>query len=161
MNIGERIKTIREFRGLTQYELGLAIGFDEKAARARISQYEINYRIPKDDMLFLIAKALKINICAIKNYALDSPIDVMEYLFWLDEKMGRKGVEFFKTALSNAEMKIHTTDHEKEKIGLYLTFDGLGDYLHEWYTQKEKLENGNIADREYFEWLINWPDTSE
>ena len=161
MNIGERIKIIREFRGLTQHELGLEIGFDEKTARARISQYEISNRIPKDDTLLLLAKALNINIHAIKNYALDSPIDVMEYLFWLDEKMGRKGIEFIKTTPSKEEMIIHTADYEKERIGLYLGFDGIENYLHEWYTQKEKLGNSSISDQDYFNWLICWPDTSE
>jgi len=161
MNIGERIKAIREFRGLTQYELGLALGFDEKVARARISQYEINYRTPKDDTLLLLANALNINVNTIKSYTLDTAVDVMVYLFWLDEKMKRKGVEFIKTGLLKADMQIHTAGYEKEKIGLFLNYDGVENYLHEWYTQKENLENGNISDREYFEWLIGWPDTSK
>ena len=121
----QRKKAIREFRGLTQYELGLTLGFDEKVARARISQYEINYRTPKDDTLLLLANALNININAIKSYALDSAVDVMVYLFWLDEKMGRKGVEFIKTDLLKADMQIHTIEYEKEKIGLFLNYNGI------------------------------------
>ena len=38
MTVGEKIKKIRTFRGMTQKELGLAIGFEEKGADNRIAQ---------------------------------------------------------------------------------------------------------------------------
>ena len=47
MTVGEKIKKIRTFRGMTQKELGLAVGFEEKGADNRIAQYETNYRVPK------------------------------------------------------------------------------------------------------------------
>jgi transcriptional regulator with XRE-family HTH domain len=159
VNIGERIKVIREFRGMTQRELGLAVGYDAKTARARISQYEIGNRVPKEETLFFLAKELHINVQAIKDYSLDTPVDVMEYLFWLDEKAGRKGVDLFRTT-TDAEMKINVANDEKERIGLFLSLDGLGAYLSEWFTQKDRLNNNSISEREYFEWLIGWPDTS-
>jgi transcriptional regulator with XRE-family HTH domain len=160
MDIGERIKVIREFRGMTQRELGLAVGYDTKTARARISQYEIGNRVPKEDTLLALAKILRIDVQAIRNYTLDTPVDVMEYLFWLDEKAGRKGVDLFRATAADAEMRIKTTDSEKERIGLFLSLDGLEAYLDEWFKQKERLRDGSISDHEYFEWLINWPDTS-
>ena len=40
MAVGERIKRARNFRGMTQKELGVAIGFEEKSADIRIAQYE-------------------------------------------------------------------------------------------------------------------------
>ncbi len=51
MAIGERIKRARNFRKLTQKELGLAVGFEENTADVRIAQYESNTRTPKEDML--------------------------------------------------------------------------------------------------------------
>lgn len=39
MTVGEKIKFIRNFRGMTQKELGVGIGFDEKGADNRIAQY--------------------------------------------------------------------------------------------------------------------------
>jgi transcriptional regulator with XRE-family HTH domain len=161
MDVGERIKAIREFRGMTQRELGLAIGYDAKTARARISQYEIGNRVPKEDTLLVLAKTLRINIQSIRNYSLDTPVDVMEYLFWLDEKAGRKGVGLFKTSPTEADMRINAVDGERERIGLFLALDGLEAYLSEWFTLKDGLKNGSVSDREYFEWLINWPDTSK
>ena len=38
MTVGDKIKKIRTFRGMTQKELGLAIGFEEKGADNRIAQ---------------------------------------------------------------------------------------------------------------------------
>ena len=38
MTVGDKIKKIRTFRGMTQKELGLAIGFEEKGADNRIAR---------------------------------------------------------------------------------------------------------------------------
>jgi len=160
MNIGERIKAIREFRGMTQHELGLAIGYEGSTARARISQYEINNRVPKEETLLLLSKALNINIQAIKDYALDTPIDVMEYLFWLDEKMGRNALELIKTDLSKTEIHIRSALGDSANIGLRVNFDSLELFLNEWFTLKEQYKSGSISNAEYFEWLIKWPDSS-
>ena len=48
MAVGDRIKRARNFRGMTQKELGIAIGFEEKSADIRIAQYESNTRTPKE-----------------------------------------------------------------------------------------------------------------
>ena len=50
MTVGDKIKKIRTFRGMTQKELGLAIGLEEKGADNRIAQYETNYRVPKREL---------------------------------------------------------------------------------------------------------------
>ena len=39
MTLGERIKRIRTFRGLTQRELGLKLGYEERNADVRVAQY--------------------------------------------------------------------------------------------------------------------------
>ena len=53
MAVGDRIKRARNLRGMTQKELGIAIGFEEKSADIRIAQYESNTRTPKDVMYTL------------------------------------------------------------------------------------------------------------
>ena len=52
MILGERIKRIRTFRGLTQRELGLKLGYEERNADVRIAQYESGYRVPKKILLW-------------------------------------------------------------------------------------------------------------
>ncbi|MGN0604116.1 MAG: helix-turn-helix domain-containing protein, partial [Oscillospiraceae bacterium] len=51
MTIGEKIKNARNLRGLTQKELGIKLGFDEKSADVRIAQYESGTRTPKSELL--------------------------------------------------------------------------------------------------------------
>ena len=51
MTVGDRMRMLRNFRGMTQTDLGIAIGFPEKGANKRIVQYEINYRTPKKELL--------------------------------------------------------------------------------------------------------------
>ena len=40
MTLGERIRGFRRLRGLTQKELGIAVGFPETTADSRIRKYE-------------------------------------------------------------------------------------------------------------------------
>ena len=61
MTVGDKIKKIRTFRGMTQKELGLAVGFEEKGADNRIAQYETNYRVPKRELLDKMAEALRVD----------------------------------------------------------------------------------------------------
>ena len=61
MTVGDKIKKIRTFRGMTQKELGLAIGLEEKGADNRIAQYETNYRVPKRVLLDKMAAALRVD----------------------------------------------------------------------------------------------------
>ena len=61
MTVGDKIKKIRTFRGMTQKELGVAIGLEEKGADNRVAQYETNYRVPKKDLLNKIAEVLRVD----------------------------------------------------------------------------------------------------
>ncbi len=80
-----KIKKIRTFRGMTQKELGLAVGFEEKGADNRIAQYETNYRVPKRELLDKIAEALRVDRQNFYTIAPGSAEDFMRTFFWLDE----------------------------------------------------------------------------
>ena len=85
MTVGDKIKKIRTFRGMTQKELGLAIGFEEKGADNRIAQYETNYRVPKRELLDKMAEALRVDRQNFYTIAPGSAEDFMRTFFWLDE----------------------------------------------------------------------------
>ena len=70
MILGERIKRIRTFRGLTQRELGLKLGYEKRNADVRVAQYESSYRVPKKDTLMEIAKILNVNYI---NFVTEAP----------------------------------------------------------------------------------------
>ncbi len=51
MVLGERIKRIRTFRGLTQRELGLKLEYEERNANVRIAQCKSGYHVPQNNTL--------------------------------------------------------------------------------------------------------------
>ena len=59
MSTGENIKRIRNIRGITQKELGIAVGIGEESAGPRMAQYETGKRTPKEKMLNKIAEVLE------------------------------------------------------------------------------------------------------
>ena len=85
MRVGERIKKIRIFRGITQRDLGIKMGYEEKFADTRIAQYESGYRVPKKDAIIQLAQILDVNYVMLLDYELGSAENLMQILFWLDE----------------------------------------------------------------------------
>ena len=65
MAIGERIRFIRNLRGMTQKYLGTLVGFPEKTADIRMAQYEAGTRTPKEDLTKALAGALDVSPLAL------------------------------------------------------------------------------------------------
>jgi transcriptional regulator with XRE-family HTH domain len=61
-NIGSIIKEFREFRGISQYYLGIAIGLSEDTAQQQIYKYEKGLIRMPIDTVFGIAKVLNVDI---------------------------------------------------------------------------------------------------
>ncbi|HWR19024.1 MAG TPA: helix-turn-helix transcriptional regulator [Clostridia bacterium] len=151
MAIGERIKRARNFRKLTQKELGLAIGFDENTADVRIAQYESNTRTPKEDMLRKIAEALNVNYRSLYEPTRYSAEDVMYTLFELDEHY-----------LMQLHEIIDNSDPYSPEKHVAVNFNAhlLDDFMGEWQERKKDLADGTISKAEYMEWKLNWPQTA-
>ena len=88
--IGNKIKKIRKIRGLTQKELGVAVGFDEKSADVRIAQYESGVRKPKDNNISAIADALKVNPKMLGHPDIDFFVCLVQSMFWFDDLLALK-----------------------------------------------------------------------
>ena len=86
MTIGEKIKTARNLRGLTQKELGIKLGFDENSADVRIAQYESGTRTPKSELLSEIANVLGVNVNSLKNPSLENTETFIHLLFDLEQE---------------------------------------------------------------------------
>jgi len=165
MTIGERIKIIRTFRGMTQKELGLKIGYADKNADVRIAQYESNYRIPKNNTLVQIAKILDINYIVISDYNLGCAEDIIETLFWLDE-LNQDSLVLFPMKETNDNKIAGTFDPDlyitiHTPVGIAINYGLVNEFLEEWLIRKNELKNSEITREEYFEWKINWPNTCE
>lgn len=90
MAIGERIRFIRNLRGMTQKYLGTAVGFPEKTADIRLAQYEAGTRTPKADLIEKLAEVLDVCPVALDVPDIDSYIGLMHTLFALEDIYGFK-----------------------------------------------------------------------
>ncbi|MFI3255423.1 MAG: helix-turn-helix transcriptional regulator [Eubacteriales bacterium] len=61
MTVGEKLKRLRMEQGMTQKELGQAVGFPKSNADVRMTQYERGYRLPKKELLNQFAQVLEEN----------------------------------------------------------------------------------------------------
>ncbi len=152
MAIGNRIQRIRNFRGMSQRQLGIAIGLNEETARGRIAQYESGVRTPKEDLLKKIAEVLDVNYRVIYEPTLTAAEDVMYFLYELDE--------LYSIGLHEVE---DTSDPNfpKEHIAVSFNYSLLDNFMKEWMQRKKDLANGTISKEEYLEWKINWPQTAD
>lgn len=177
MTVGEKIKTIRTFRGMTQRELGLAVGFPEKNADNRIAQYETDYRVPRKEMLDKIAFALHAN--CLNFYSIceraGAAEDIMRTLFWLEESnMGR--VQLVQTtpntlpekhddrlrAIEDTTFHYNPSDDWPVCPPVAIYFDCIvNSFMREWLVRQQEYRAGEITREEYFEWKLNWPDTCD
>jgi len=163
MTTGKRIRFIRTFRGMTQKELGIALGFDAGSADIRVSQYESdNRKTIKEPMLHQMAEILKVNYNALKTYEFDNPLDVMESFFWFEEEFPLQIALFeFQTDkdIDKPSMKIPAgTDGEAIESPIAVMF-ALPEYrkcFKEWQQKKRDYYNGVITKEEYVEWKLQW-----
>lgn len=90
MKLGEKIKFIRNLRGMTQKELGLKVGFSPSTADIRIRQYELGKMKPKEDKLELIANALDVPISSLNDIDLSQGAEsaLLNVLFELERTQG-------------------------------------------------------------------------
>jgi transcriptional regulator with XRE-family HTH domain len=145
MAIGERIRYIRNLRGMTQKYLGMAIGFDEKTADVRIAQYESGARTPKEKMIADFAHVLGVRPQALTIPDIESYIGLTHTLFALEDLYG---------------VKINSIDGElcltldKSKGAAYIS---MFDMFSAWRRESEKRENSEITEDEYNAWRYNYP----
>lgn len=145
MAVGERIRYIRNLRGMTQKWLGMAVGFDEKAADVRIAQYESGSRTPKEKMLADIANALDVSPQALNLPDVDSYVGLTHTLFALEDLYG------FKISSIDGELCL-TLD----KSG-GMTYVEMFNIFNAWRKEAEKLKSGEITEDEYNAWRYNYP----
>ena len=142
MAIGQRIKFIRNLRGLTQKELGLAIGFTDRTSDVRIAQYEAEKRVPKERMIEDIARVLDVEPFSLDVPNIDTYIGLLHTLFAIEDMYGLKIGEIDgKLCL---KVDINSDSH-------------FADRLNDWRYQAKKLSNGEISLAEYNDWRLNYP----
>ena len=146
MAIGERIRFIRNLRGMTQKYLGTAVGFPEKTADIRLAQYEAGTRTPKADLIEKLAEVLDVSPGALDVPDIDSYIGLMHTLFALEDIYGMKIDKL------EGEVCIRL-DKSRGTASVTLLED-----LSAWQKAAEKYRNGEITKEEYDAWRYTYPE---
>ena len=170
MTVGEKIRKIRTFRGMTQRELGLAVGFEEKSADNRIAQYETNYRVPKRELLDKIAEALHVDRQNFYTICPGCAEDFMRTFFWLDEDHPG-AIRLFQLVRNpgrvneSEDTAVRYNDNDDwpacPPVGIYFQYGLVDEFMREWLVRQQEYQSGAISKDEYFEWKINWPCTCD
>ena len=145
MGIGERIRFIRNLRGMTQKFLGLQVGFSERTADIRMAQYESGSRTPKADLVEKLADVLDVSTEALNVPNIDSYTGLMHTLFALEDLYG------FKIDRLDGEICIRLN---KQIGSTYATMSGL---FQPWEEMAQKYRNGEITREEYDQWRYKYP----
>jgi len=145
MAIGERIRFIRNLRGMTQKYLGMKIGFDEKTADVRMAQYEAGTRTPKENLISELAKALEVEPKALTVPNIDTYADLMHTLFALEDLYGLRIGDIDGEVCLRLDKSSRTV------------FANLLDYFIAWNNESQKFKNGEITKEEYDTWRYNYP----
>ena len=150
MAIGERIRFIRNLRGMTQKYLGTLVGFPEKTADIRMAQYESGSRTPKEALTKALANALEVSPLALNIPDIDSYLGLMHTLFVLEDRYG------LTTENRDGEILLRF-DLRKGKDAARIS-----EMVNTWALVAEKYRTGEISKEEYDKWRYNYPqyDTS-
>lgn len=142
MSTGENIKKIRNMRGMTQKELGVAVGFGENSASPRIAQYENGSRTPREALIKKMAEILQVDEKYIAVPSGFNKMDIIYRLFTLEDHFPEMGLE---RNPQTGEVVINF--HNKELNG----------FLPAWDAMRKKREQGLISEEEYLNWKYNTP----
>ena len=145
MAIGERIRFIRNLRGITQKSLGAAIGFEDKTADVRMAQYESGTRTPKEKLVSNLANVLDVSPYALTVPNIDSDVGLMHTLFALEDLYGLK---------INSIDGVLCLTLDKTNGSTYLS---MFDMFNAWQHEADKLRASTITKEEYDTWRYNYP----
>ena len=146
MAIGERIRFIRNLRGMTQKYLGTLVGFPEKTADIRMAQYEAGTRTPKEELTKAFANALEVSPLALNIPDTDSYLGLMHTLFSLEDRYG------LTIETRDGEVVFHI-DPRKGKDAARIS-----EMVYAWAPVAEKYRTGEISKDEYDKWRYYYPE---
>ena len=135
MTMGEKIKTQRNYKGLTQKQLGDLTGIHEVAIR----RYELDKVKPRPDHLEKIASALGTPMNTFLDFRIVTDADVMPLLFAIDE-------EFPLTITEIDGVPAVQFEHEY-----------FHRFLRSWRAMKEMVEEGVMPLENYELWKDTIP----
>lgn len=144
ISVSKRIRFFRRLRGMTQKQLGVAVGFPEKTADVRMAQYEMGARTPKAGLREQLANTLGVSANALAIPDVDSPVGLMHTLFALEDIYG------FQITDSPEGLCLRLNEASLPRSG------ELRMALLMWHTLRQEMEAGILAKAEYDQWRYNY-----
>lgn len=145
MGSGCLFKKFRELRGFTQKNLGQLTKLDD----ARIRQYELGIRTPKNNVLEEISGALKVKADYFRDPVYPYSVEeVIRLLFKLEDSI----------PMAIRKVDINGTP-VRSVVFLGDNFLKIDKTLEAWTQMQFKLIDGEISREEYEDWKANWPDS--
>lgn len=146
MTIGEKIRMLRNFRGMSQKELGSAMGFGKNGSDNRITQYENNYRIPDKKILGEIARVLRVNPELFRMENSGTLQDFIYALLWMNEESPGH-IHLFQIKQS--------ADSTTNPIAIYFDLPDINKFLSDWLSHEQELAEGKISADDFREWKFS------
>ncbi len=144
MTLGSRIKDFRKRVGMTQRELGVAVGFSPFTADVRIAQYENGSRKPKSGILSNLAAVFGVSTAVMNVPDIENKATLMQTLFAMEDRYRLKPIRFDGETFLCVDV-LNGCDGK-----------GLDALLGEWQQQLAKLDRGDITPEEYDHWRYNY-----
>ena len=145
MSTGKRIERARKAKGLTQAQLGSAIGKTKSA----IGNYEQGTREPNAETLQAIAEALDVAPTSLVDHGLDTVQDVLEVLFQMEE--AGFGIEPVSIG-SAVAIAVDPSAPHAPKLEMA---------LEKWAEQLDAVKKGELSEYEYALWRGSFGTDSE
>lgn len=130
---------------MTQKQFGELLGFKGRTSDVRVAQYESETRVPKHDLVVMMADILEVSPKALTVPDIDTHYGLLHTLFALEDMYGLK--------ISEKEGEICLSlDHS-----ITPPLSDVDTMLLAWQKQSAMLENGEISREEYDEWRYTYP----
>ena len=134
---GDRLAFVRQFRRMSQQELGERIGMPPVHARTLVCRLEKHDRDLKPDRLEAIATVLNVNAAMLKRWDFEDPADLYYQLLWIEELC--PDYHFRHSIRTRPENKTHAFLNEKYEA---------------WKEMRRKYGDLRISFEEYWEWKL-------
>jgi transcriptional regulator with XRE-family HTH domain len=139
MGVGARIKRYRKEAGMTQAQLGQAVGIGESAVR----NYERGIRKPKPELVAAMAEAMGIVPEALADTGMESARGALEVLFRVEDDLGLKPVETDE----GVAIAVDRSAPEAPKTAMALKA---------WKRMRDRLDAGEISQEDYERWKASF-----
>lgn len=144
MTLGDRIRFFRRKVGMTQRELGMAMGFSPLTAEVRVSQYENGSRRPRPGALAVLASIFRVAPAAMEVPDIEDRAKLMQTLFAMEDRYALKPIRIYGETF----LCVDTLDPFR--------VDQLNGMLDEWQQQLARMECNEITQEEYDHWRYNY-----